>query len=98
MGILLQAAPLTGDQELRKTPFVDLVGQVAVRAHHGRTTAPAKVFRPVEETGASQAGLQRAEQSIVVQPMSLFRTESLELRPQLRPRGGVEIAPGMVEQ
>jgi len=48
--------------------------------------------------GASQARLQRAEQRIVVQPMSLLRTKSLEVGQQLRAGRTVELAPSLVEQ
>ena len=73
-------------KELRETALVDLYSQVEARARQGCRIALYQLLRPVQEIRAAVVHFQSAEKRVIVQPVSLFRTKPIKLRPQCRMR------------
>jgi hypothetical protein len=77
-GVALEARPLPKQQELTESNLVDLVGQVAPRLLERGPRAADELFRPLEIGGAVVPGLERAEQGVIVEPVTLFLAEAFE--------------------
>ena len=97
-GVGLQARPLTKQQELTESGQVDLDRQIAPRPVE-RSWRPAdELFWPLLIRGAAVPGLERGEQCIIVEPVSLLPAEALEALVQVRARTGTESLPCRLEQ
>src|SRR5262245_5686675 len=97
-GVLVQATALAKPEELRDSGPLALRRQFAARRFQSRAIAADQFARPVEIWAAAECALQRANQRIVVEPVSLVAAEGLEGRPQVGACAGKEAAPGSADQ
>src|SRR5215831_3412150 len=98
MGVIPHAPRLAERQELCKPKLIDLVPQAPPCLCQSRWSAPDQLCWPFEIIGALLRGLQRPEQCVIFQPMSVDVTELLIGGSQVPARPAVEGSPRCLEQ
>src|SRR5262245_55675850 len=97
-GVGLQSPALTEQLELSELNPLDIARQIPSRAVERNRRAANQLFRPLEIGGAVVLRFERAEQSIVVEPVSLMLDEALKGRLQIRARAALEVPPRRLQQ
>src|SRR5215471_745198 len=98
MGVIPHAPRLAERQELCKPKLIDLVRQAPPCLCQSHRSAPDQLCWPFEIIGAVIRGLQRPEQGVVFQPISVDVAELLIGGSQVSARPTAEGSPRYLEQ